>query len=93
VRLKKEQIEKLAQVLLKELKDKGLAKFKAEEGKVLARIQEAITADLEAEDQLDREVHALMDQFRRQIESGHLNERDLFMKIKKELAKKKKITL
>lgn len=93
MRLKKEQIENLSQVLLKELKDKGLATFKAAEGKILARIEAAITADLEAEDQLDREVHELMDQFRRQIEAGHLNERDLFMKIKKELAKKKKIVL
>jgi hypothetical protein len=93
VRLKKEQIEKISQILLKELSDKGLANFKVPEAKVLTRIQETITADLEAEDQLDREVHALMDQFRRQIESGHLNERDLFMKIKKELAKKKKLVL
>jgi hypothetical protein len=93
VRLKKEQIEKLGHVLLKELKDKDLAKFKAGEAKVLARIQQAITADLEAEDQLDREVHELMNQFRRQIEAGHLNERDLFTKIKKELAKKKKVVL
>lgn len=93
MRLKKEQVEKLSQALLRELSDKGLAVLKADEGKVLARIQEAITADLEAEDKLDREVHELMDQFRRQIETGHLNERDLFMKIKKELAKKKKMVL
>ena len=93
MRLKKEQVEKLSQILLKELSGKGLANFKVPEAKILARIQETITADLEAEDQLDREVHALMDQFRRQIQSGHLNERDLFMKIKKELAKKKKMVL
>lgn len=93
MRLKKEQIEKLSKILKRELLDKKLAVFKVDEGKVLNRIQKVLLADLEAEDQLDREVHALMDQFRRQIEAGHLNERDLFMKIKKEMAKKKKMVL
>jgi hypothetical protein len=93
VRLKKEQVENLSQVLLKELKEKKLAQFKSDENKLLNRIQELITADLEAEDKLDREVYALMDQFRRQIETAQLNERELFTKIKKEMAKKKKLIL
>jgi len=93
MRLKKEQIEKLSLQILKHLKDKELIKIKADEAQILARIEKAFIQDFEAEDQLDQDVENLMAQFRPQIQAGQLNERDLFLKIKKELAKKKKVVL
>lgn len=93
MRLKAEQVEKLSALILQGLLDKDLAKLKADKPKVLERIRQAITNDLNAEDRLDDEVRQLMDQFRPQIEAGALNERELFLKIKKEMAKKKKMVL
>lgn len=93
MRLKKEQIEQLSQQIFAHLKDKELIKIKVSEDKVLSRIQQAITQDLEAEVKLDEEVEQVMAQYRRQIAQGGLNERELFLKIKKELAKKKGVVL
>jgi hypothetical protein len=93
MRLKAEQVQKLSALILQGLMDKDLAKLKADKSKVLERIRQAITDDLNAEDRLDEEVRQLMDQFRSQIEAGALNERELFLKIKKEMAKKKKMVL
>lgn len=93
MRLRKDQIERLSKVILDHLREKELIKLKAGQEKVLERIQQEITRDLEAEVTLEEEVHQLMDQFRPQIQSGQLNERELFLKIKKEMAKKKKMVL
>ena len=93
MRLKKEQIEKISKIVLKHLQDEKLITPKAEDGILLDRINLAITDNLKAEDQLDEEVEQLMVQLSEQIREGQLNERELFQKIKKEMAKKKKIVL
>lgn len=93
MRLKKEQIDKLSAAVLKTLEDQSLITAKAPREKLLGRIHRAITDDLEGEDNLDAEAQKLLDQFRPQIDSGQVNERELFLKIKRELAKKKKIVL
>lgn len=93
MRLKKEQIEQLSQKIFTQLKDKDLIKIKTSEAKVLERIHQAITADLEGEVKLEFEVEQVMAQYKRQIAQGGLNEREVFLKIKKELAKKKGVVL
>ena len=93
MRLRKDQIEKLSKVILDHLQEKGLIQLKGSQEKALERIQREITRDIEAEVKLEEEVYQLMDQFRPQIQSGQLNERELFLKINKEMAKKKKVVL
>lgn len=93
MRLRKDQVENLSKIILDHLKEKALIRLKTEERAIRERIQREITQDLEAEDRLDEEVHELMEQFRSQIQGGQLNERELFLKIKKEMAKKKKMVL
>lgn len=93
MRLKKEQIHKLSQAVLETLEKKSLIQAKTSRETLLTRIDQAITADMSAEDDLDAEAQKLLDQFRPQIASGQLNERELFLKIKRELAKKKKLVL
>ena len=93
MRLRPEQVEKISGRVLKHLQDQELITPKAEDSVLLARINKAITDNLAAEDQLDAEVEQLMGQFQQQIREGQLNERELFLKIKKEMAKKKKFVL
>lgn len=93
MRLKKEQIEKISKIVLKHLQNEKLITPKATDSVLLARINRAITDNLTAEDQLDEQVEQLMGQLRQQIREGQLNERELFLKIKKEMAKKKKFVL
>lgn len=93
MRLRREQIEKISSLILKNLKEKKLITPRVSENKILESVQAAITNDLMAEVKIEDEARKLMDKYRAQIESGMLNERELLMKIKKQLAKEKKIIL
>lgn len=93
MRLKKEQTQKIAELVLKNLREKKLITPRVPENKILESIYAVITNDLMAEVKIEDEARKLMDKYRAQIESGMLNERELLMKIKKQLAKERKIIL
>jgi len=93
MRLKKEQIQKISQRILKTIQEKKLATFKVGTDAVLARIQKAISDDLIAEDKLDDEVDKIMGQYRSMIASGQMNEQEVFQKIKKQLIKDRKLVI
>ena len=93
MRLKKDQIQKIAGRVLHELKSRKLATLKAPETAILERIEKAIVDNLAAEDRLDEEAKNLLDKFRAQIAAGQMNQQELFTKIKKQLAKDKKFVL
>lgn len=87
MRLKKEQIQKISELILKGLKDKKVATFKVSEEKVLNRIVEVITKDLRVESDLDEEVKKMMDKYKAQIDAGHIDYQKMFQMIKKQLIK------
>lgn len=91
--LKKEQVLHLSQQIFDHLKEKELMVLKTNAAEVLERIQQAIAQDLKSEESLNEEAEKILQQYKRQIAQGGLNERELFLKIKKELAKKKGIVL
>ena len=91
MRLKKEQIEKIASVVLKNLKP--VMKSRVSEAQIQAKIADVILAYLKAEDDLEAEVYKKMDEFRPQIDAGAMDERKVFMMIKKQLATQKKMVL
>lgn len=93
MRLKKEQIHKISDKILKALQEKNLVQLKASAEAVLARLEKAITDDLLAEDKLDGDVHKIMDQYRHMIASGQVNEQEVFQKIKKQLIKERKLVI
>lgn len=93
MRLKKDQIEKISQKILKDLQAKKLVTVKVDPAIVLSRIQKSISDDMAAEDKLDEDVKNMMDQYRRRMDFGNMNERDLFQKIKKQLAQERKMVL
>lgn len=93
MRLKEQHIEKIATLITRRLREKDLVTFRKSEYDVLHKIISIINADMQLEVDLESEARKLMAQFRPQIESGEVDERALFMKIKKQLAKQKKIIL
>ncbi len=93
MRLRKDQIENLSKRILNRLQSQSLAQLKTSEEKILEKIQAVITQNLADEQKLETEVDQLLAQFRSQIRSGQINEAELFLKMKKELAKKKKFVL
>ena len=93
MRLKKEQIQKIAERVLAQLEKSKQIVAKADRATLLQKIEQVMTANFQAEDRLDDEAKRLMDQFRQQISAGSLNEHELFQKIRKQLAKDKKFVL
>jgi hypothetical protein len=92
MRFTDEQIRRLADRLLTGLIEQGGTRLKAERGKVLARVEAIIRADLGQEDDLDRDARALMESHLRQAPPG-MDRQKLFLMIKKKLAEERGIPL
>ncbi len=88
-----EKVEKIAALALKGLKDKGLITFKADEETVLKRMIDAIVADLSAEDALDREVEAKLQDYSKEMDSEGVDYRKVFRMLKYKLARERGIIL
>ncbi len=93
MRLKKEQIQKIAERVLEQLEKSKQLIAKADKATLVAKVEHVIFANLQAEDRLDEEAKALLDKFRRQVPAGSINEHEMFQKIKKQLAKDKKFVI
>lgn len=93
MRLKKEQIQKIAERVLDQLEKSKQIVAKADRPTLLQKIEQVITANFQAEDRLEEEAKALLDKFRRQVPAGSINEHEMFQKIKKQLAKDKKFVI
>ncbi len=93
MRLKKEQIHKISEIILKDLKTHQLARFKISEEKIYSKISEIITLDLQNEDRLDDEVRKLMERFQQQIASGQMDRQKVFQMIKKQLIKERNLVI
>lgn len=93
MKLTKEQVEKITRLALDRLKEKELVEFKAPEQKTFERMVEIFLADLRAEDNLDREVEAILQGHSGQIDSERLDYRKMFSIVKNKLARERGIVL
>ncbi|MBX7149904.1 DUF507 family protein [bacterium] len=93
MRLKKEQIEKISHLILRNLKDKNLITMRVSEKKVEEKINEVITKDMLLERKIDDEARDTLDKYRSQIKGDEFDERKMLMMIKKELVKKYKFVM
>jgi hypothetical protein len=92
MKLQPTQIERLVQNVIDRLKEKNLIQFKKTEKEVYARAVALVTADLKKEDDLVRDVHAMMDELEKQNPGG-FDRRKMFPLLKARLAKQKGIVL
>ncbi|GAM08532.1 hypothetical protein OR1_00804 [Geobacter sp. OR-1] len=95
MRLKDEQIHRLAEKVIIDLTASGLIKLKGERGAALNAIKSAIAADIKAEENLERDAENLLDQTLRSMGSGAsgIDRHKMFRMIKEKLAKERKIVL
>lgn len=93
MKLSREQVEKLARVSLDRLKEKELIEFKADERKVFERMVDIFLADLKKEDDLDKEVEALLKTHSGALDSQRVDYRKMFSMIKNKLARERGIVL
>jgi hypothetical protein len=94
MRLKDEQISRLAEKIMEDLTRSGLIQLKKERGAALSAIKAAISADIRGEEALERDAEKLLDQNLAAMGGGSGIDRQKMLKmIKEKLAKDRKIVL
>ncbi len=95
MRLKEEQINRLAEKVLGDLTASSLVELKRERGVALDGIKAAITADVKGEEKLEKDAEILLEQTLRSMGRGaaDIDRHKMLRMIKEKLAKDRKIVL
>ena len=94
MRLKEEQINRLADKVLVDLMDASLIDLKQERAKVVQGIRAAISADLRGEQDLEKDAEVLLEQTLRAMGGKtDIDRHKMLRMIKEKLAKDRKIVL
>jgi hypothetical protein len=94
MRLKEDQINRLAEKVLTDLIDRSLVELKQERGKVIGGIRAAITADIKGEEALEKDAELLLEKTLRAMGgSTEIDRHKMLRMIKDKLAKERKIVL
>lgn len=93
MRLKDEQIGRLAEKVLSDLEAGKLIAPKGARPALLAAVKAAITADLKVEETLDRDAEALLEKTLRAMGGEGIDRHKMLKMIKDKLAKERKIVL
>ncbi len=86
------QIEVIAHKVLEHWKKQNLITFKVDEKKVLIKMIDVIKKDLQKEQDLEHEVHRMLDQLER-TNPGEFERYKMYPILKKKIAKDKKVIL
>jgi len=93
MRLKKERITALVQTLVDQLTEQQAIRLEASKAELISSLEKIITEELLIEDRLEAEVRQILETYRVQIEKGQVDERKMFLMIKKQLAKERGVIL
>lgn len=95
MRLKEDQINRLAEKVLGDLGAAALIELKRERGVVLEGIKAAITADIKGEEKLEKDAEILLEQTLRAMGRGaaDIDRHKMLRMVKEKLAKERKIVL
>jgi len=95
MRLKEEQIHRLGEKILNDLITAGEVVLKTERGAILAAIKSAISADLQAEESLERDAERMLQENLAALGRGavEIDRHRMLRMIKERLAKERKIIL
>jgi hypothetical protein len=92
MKLSPNQLHVLAKKILEQWKASGVAELKADEKVVLERIVALMKGEIQKEIDLDRAVHAMLDQLERS-HGGEFERHKMFHLLKNKMAKEKKVIL
>jgi hypothetical protein len=93
MRLSRDLIHAIAEAMTASLETKKLATFVKPRKEVVARIVEVLTADLAAEDRLNKDVEKVLAAYESEIAKGNLDYRKVFELTKQKLAKERGMVL
>jgi hypothetical protein len=94
MRLKKDQIDRLAEKILADLENAKLVSLKVDRKQALETIKAVITNDIKAEEDLENEAERILDQTLRATGGGTgIDRHKMLRMIKEKLAKERNIVL
>jgi hypothetical protein len=93
MRLSKDMIKHMADAITANLESKGMVEYEVPKSTISDKIAEVITADMLAEDKLNKEVEKLLSAHEAEISKGQMDYRKVFELTKQKLAKERGIVL
>ena len=93
MRLKRDHITTIARTLVEQLTSHKAIQLNIPKADLVASVERAMTEELSLEDRLDADVRKILEKYEREIEKGEVDERQMFLMIKKQLAKDRGLIL
>ncbi len=93
MRLTKDLIQHIANAIAANLESKGAAKYDVSKEVITSKIADVITADMMAEEKLNKDVEKLLSAHEDEIARGQMDYRKVFELTKQKLAKDRGIVL
>jgi hypothetical protein len=93
MRLKKDMIQYIAQVMAKKLTERGFITYEGNLNDLEGQFTKVITEDLSVEDRLNEEVRDILEQHQEEINKGNIDYQKMFMMIKRKLAQERGLVL
>ena len=93
MRLTKDLIQHIANAIASNLESKGAAKYDVSKEVITSKIADVITADMMAEEKLNKDVEKLLSAHEDEIARGQMDYRKVFELTKQKLAKDRGIVL
>ena len=93
MRLRQEEIDYISWKILRRLKEDGIIDIMGEEEPVVERLRHALTENLAAEDQLNREVDDILRGHLKEIQRDSVDYRRMFQMVKTKLARERNVVI
>jgi hypothetical protein len=93
MKLSPDKVEQLAAALVDQLAEIDGVLFKSDDSQLRLAAKQIITEELMAEEQLDAEIHKMLQAYKYEITMGRMSYDDLFKKTKQRLVRDRKLVL
>jgi len=93
MKIREEHIHRICRTILSRWKEKGLIRPKADDDILLGKMVSEVMADFRREEELDREVEAILTKHSGEMARSQASSYLMFRKIKERLARERKIVL
>jgi hypothetical protein len=93
MKIREEHIRRICRTMLSRWKEKGLIRPKADDDVLLGKMVGEVMADFRREEELDREVEAILTKHSGEMARSQASSYLMFRKVKERLARERKIVL
>lgn len=93
MRLRPEEVHLIVDRLMSDWKTQNLVTFKVPEAQLQTRLIDIFQKELRVEDDLTKEVEAMLAKYEKDFASGALDRRKMYQMVKNQLVKERKLVL